>query len=247
MLLEWISRSDYPAQQSTIIRERQEGTGQWFLTASEMIRWKNEAKATLFCPGIPGAGKTIVAAIAIDHLLESVQSDSHGVAYIYCNYKAQQQQDLLSLLAAFLKQLVQGQLSTIEHVEQLHQRHAQHGTKPSLEDICDTLEHVLSHYLTVYIVIDALDECQDSTRRQLVAKLRNLQTGRDVRLLVTSRSMPEIESDYRAALRLEVRATKKDVMRFVTGRICQLSIAIRRDTVLQELVQEKINEAADGM
>jgi hypothetical protein len=116
-----------------------------------------------------------------------------------------------------------------------------------VEDICDTLDHVLSHYLTVYIVIDALDECQDSTRRQLVAKLRNLQTGRDVRLLVTSRSMPEIESDYEAALRLEVQATKEDVKRFVAGRICQLSMAIRRDTVLQELVQEKVAEAADGM
>jgi Cdc6-like AAA superfamily ATPase len=247
MLLEWVSRSDYPAQQSTIIRERQEGTGQWFLTASEMIRWKDEVKATLFCPGIPGAGKTMVAAIAIDYLLRSVQSDSHGVAYIYCNYKAQQQEDILSLLAAILKQLSQGQLSTMKHVEQLHQRHAQCGTRPSLNDICDTLEHVLSDYLTVYIVIDALDECQDSTRRQLVAKLRFFQTGRDVRLLVTSRPMPEIGSDYRAALRLEVRATKEDLKRFVAGRICELSVAIRRDTVLQEMVQEKITEAAGGM
>jgi Cdc6-like AAA superfamily ATPase len=247
MLLEWISRSDYPAQQSTLITERREGTGQWFLTAPEMIRWKNEVKATLFCPGIPGGGKTVAAAIAIDHLLGSVQSDSQGVAYMYCNYKAQQQQDLVSLLAAILKQLVQGRLSAIEHVEQLYQRHVQHGTKPSLRDICDTLEHVLNYYLTVYIVIDALDECQDSTRRQLVAKLRNFQARRDVRLLVTSRFMPEIESDFKAALRLEVRSTKEDVERFLAGRTCELPMVIRRDTVMQELVQEKIADAADGM
>jgi hypothetical protein len=55
MLLEWISHSDFPAQKSAIIRERREGTGQLLLTASELIQWKSEVKATLFCPGIPGA------------------------------------------------------------------------------------------------------------------------------------------------------------------------------------------------
>ncbi|KAF2192220.1 hypothetical protein K469DRAFT_716724 [Zopfia rhizophila CBS 207.26] len=92
-LLEWISPTDYPAQQSDIIKRRQEGTGQWFLDAPEVARWLSEPKGTLFCPGIPGAGKTMVAAIAIDHLLKLVQNNSHGVAYVYCNYKAQEERD----------------------------------------------------------------------------------------------------------------------------------------------------------
>jgi hypothetical protein len=86
--LEWISPTDYPAQQSDIIKRRQEGTGQWFLDAPEVRRWLSEAKGTLFCPGIPGAGKTMVAAIAIDYLLKLVQNSSNGVAYVFCNYKA---------------------------------------------------------------------------------------------------------------------------------------------------------------
>jgi hypothetical protein len=56
-----------------------------------VARWLSEPHATLFCPGIPGAGKTMVAAIAIDYLLKPVQSSSHGVAYVYCNYKAQEE------------------------------------------------------------------------------------------------------------------------------------------------------------
>jgi Cdc6-like AAA superfamily ATPase len=246
-LLEWISHTDYPAQQSAIIKDRQEGTGQWFLAAPEVTQWKSEVKATLFCPGIPGAGKTMMAAIAIDHLQRSVQSDFHGVAYIYCNYKAQQQQDLTSMLAAILKQLTQGQSPSLAYVERLHERHAKHGTKPSLKDIYNTLEQVCSLYQTVYIVIDALDECQDSTRRQLLTKVHDLQTRRDVRLMVTSRSMPEIESEYQTALRLEVRATKEDIKRFVAHQIHRLPMCIRRDPTLQELVQERIIEAVDGM
>ena len=48
---------DFPAQQSDIIGRRQEGTGQWFLNAPDIVKWLREPKETLFCPGIPGAGK----------------------------------------------------------------------------------------------------------------------------------------------------------------------------------------------
>jgi Cdc6-like AAA superfamily ATPase len=104
-ILAWISSSNYPAQQSDIIQRRQEGTGQWFLDAPEVARWLKEAKTTLFCPGIPGAGKTMVAAIAVDQLLDSAQNGAYGVAYVYCNYKSQADQDIVSILAAILKQL----------------------------------------------------------------------------------------------------------------------------------------------
>ena len=88
------------------------------MDAPEVSRWLNEPSATLFCPGIPGAGKTMIAAIAIDHLLNTVQHSKHGVAYVYCNYKAQEEQDVSSALAAILKQLVSGQSSAIDHIEQ---------------------------------------------------------------------------------------------------------------------------------
>jgi Cdc6-like AAA superfamily ATPase len=211
------------------------------------MRWQSDSEATIFCPGIPGAGKTMVAAIAIDHLLRLVQSDSCGIAYVYCNYKVQHEQDAFGMLAAILKQLVQGKLSTIQHIEQLHKQHADRGTKPSVGDICNTLQAVLNHYPTVYIVIDALDECQESTRRQLLANLHDLRTGLDVRLMATSRFMPEIESSFEGALRLEIKATQEDVKRFVAGQLYSLPLCIRRDVELQELVQEKITEAVDGM
>ncbi|KAL8811242.1 MAG: hypothetical protein Q9223_007574, partial [Gallowayella weberi] len=246
-LLEWVSASDYPLQQSDIIKRRQEGTGQWFLDAPEVARWLKETGTTLFCPGIPGAGKTMIAAIAIDHLLKLAQSSSHGVAYVYCNYKAEEEQDASSLLAAILKQLVQDRLSTVEHIEWLHQKHASKGTKPSLDEIYNTLRDVLAHYPTVRVVIDALDECQDGTRHQFLAKLRDLHAGRDVRLMVTARSIPDIEDAFRGALKLKVQASEEDVKRFVAGQIYRLPRCIQRDPVLQDLLQEKIVDAVDGM
>jgi Cdc6-like AAA superfamily ATPase len=248
-IMAWLSPSDYPAQQSDIISRRQEGTGQWFLDAPEVARWLSEPKKTLFCPGIPGAGKTMIAAIAIDYLLREVQSSTIGVAYMYCNYKAQKEQDVPSLLAAFLKQLVQAQPSTAEPVEQLHRKHADRGTKPSVEEILEALKTVVSNYTTVHVVVDALDECADSngTRGQFLLQLRNLQAMTDLRLMTTSRLIPDVVEEFREAIILDVRARDQDVRRFVAGHIYRLPKCVQRDSSLQDMVQDKVAKSVDGM
>ena len=168
---------------------------------------------------------------------------------MYCNYKAQKEQDASSMLAAILKQLVQARPSIIEPVERLHQQHTGQGTRPSLDEISSALRDVLVHYPTVHIVIDALDECRDTdgARRQFLARLRELQAGRDVRLMATSRFIPEIVDEFREALRLEVQASEEDVKRFVVGQTYRLPKCIQRDSALQNMVQDKIVEAVGGM
>ncbi|KAJ0157078.1 Uncharacterized protein HZ326_0782 [Fusarium oxysporum f. sp. albedinis] len=45
-------------------------------------------KCTLFCPGLPGGGKTVIAASIIDDLLYKFETEDRlGVALIYCSYK----------------------------------------------------------------------------------------------------------------------------------------------------------------
>lgn len=246
-LLDWLSSSDYPAQQSDIIKRRQNGTGQWFLDAPEVAQWLNNPKITLFCPGIPGAGKTMLAAVAIDQLLDFAQIGTFGVAYVYCNYKSQSDQDIISILAAILKQLVQNRPSTLGPVETLYQKHAGRGTRPSKDEVYNALRKVLALYPYVHIVAEALDECQTETRRQLCHDLLDLQKGADVRLMVTSRFVPDVEDVFRLASRLEVKASDEDVKQFVIGQMHRLPKFVQRDSALQDLVQEKVVEAVGGM
>lgn len=246
-LISWISQTDFPAQQSDVINRRQEGTGQWFLDAPELAKWHSQPKSTLFCPGIPGAGKTMIAAIAIDYLLRSVQNNSIGVAFVYCNYKAQGEQDTANLLAAILKQFLQVRPLAAEHVQELRKKHADRGTKPSADEVFGALQSVLTEFPTAHIVIDALDECSDSTRYQFLAKLQTLQAGTDLRLIVTSRFIPDIVDKFKEAIKLEVRASDKDVRRYIAGQIHRLPKCIQRDPALQDIVQDKIVEAVEGM
>ena len=106
LITDRISTTDFPLQQSDFIARREEGTSQWFLESSILTTWLQKLKSSLFCPGIPGAGKTILAAIMIDHISKKELSDSVGLAYIYCNYKTQADVNMSSLLAAIVKQLV---------------------------------------------------------------------------------------------------------------------------------------------
>src|SRR6266536_6058887 len=85
-VLDWLTPIDYAPQQSDFISRRQGGTGQWLLNSDEFQNWVNQRSQTLFCPGIPGAGKTMITSIIVDHLCTKFQNDaSVGIAYLYCN------------------------------------------------------------------------------------------------------------------------------------------------------------------
>ena len=107
-ILGWSAPFDYAAQQHDFISRRQAGTGQWLLDSTEFKRWLETDNQTLFCPGIPGAGKTIITSIVVDKLTTQICADPKiGIAYIYCNYRRQDEQKIDDLLASLLKQLVE--------------------------------------------------------------------------------------------------------------------------------------------
>ncbi|KAF3031163.1 hypothetical protein E8E12_000410 [Didymella heteroderae] len=249
LIMDWLSSDDFEAQHADLIARRQANTGVWFLDSSEFTEWIHGASQTLFCPGIPGAGKTMMAAIAVDHLLNTVQTADVGVAYLYCNYKRQVEHTTPNLLAAVLKQLVQDRPSIAQPLSGLYDHHQVRRTRLSLEETVSALRSVLGNYSKVYVVIDALDECpeRDGTRSQLLKLCRSLQGQTDLRLMATSRHISDIVAEFKDMPQVEVRASNADVKRYVEGKIDRLAKCVQRDRDLQELVQYRIVEAVDGM
>ncbi|KAN0078968.1 hypothetical protein V8E54_005481 [Elaphomyces granulatus] len=74
-ILDWLTPVDYGPQQIDYIRRRQLETGQWLLDSPGFQTWLKTIKQMLFCPGIPGAGKTILMSIIVDNLIRRFQSD----------------------------------------------------------------------------------------------------------------------------------------------------------------------------
>jgi predicted ATPase len=194
-ILDWFTPIDYATQQSDFIRRRHEGTGEWLLKSSEFREWVNQNMQTLFCPGIPGAGKTMITSIVVDDLCARFQNDaSIGIAYLYCNFRRQQEQKPEDLLASLLKQLVQEQPSTPESMKSLYERHKCKRTRPSFDEISKALHSVVVDFTRTFIIADALDECQisDGGRTRLLSEIFNLQAKTGVSLFATSQFIPEI-------------------------------------------------------
>ncbi|PIG81541.1 hypothetical protein AARAC_012041 [Aspergillus arachidicola] len=88
VIRDWLTDIDYGPQQNNYISQRQVGTGEWLLISEEFQAWLHKTQQTLFCPGIPGAGKTIAASVIIDYLYRKFQNiDSVGIAYAFLNYQ----------------------------------------------------------------------------------------------------------------------------------------------------------------
>ncbi|KAF9780340.1 hypothetical protein IL306_000625 [Fusarium sp. DS 682] len=250
VILDWLTAIDYAPQQNDFINRRQSGTGQWLLDSAEYRAWLNAKGKTLFCPGIPGAGKTILTSIVVGDLGTRFSKDpTVGLAYIYCNFQRQNEQKVESLLANLLKQVAERQFSPPESLKALYDQHKHERTHPSFDEVSSTFQSVVAIHARVFVVVDAVDECQasDRCRAKFLSELFNIQARYGINLLVTSRFIPEIVDRFRDAVTLEIRANNEDVERYIEGHWEQLPSFVQRNRPIQEEIKAGISNAVDGM
>jgi NACHT domain-containing protein len=185
-ILDWITSVDYFSQQNDFIARRQEGTGEWLVRSDEFQQWENNKNGILFCPGIPGAGKTMMASIVVDHLFKKFRNEPGiGIGFLYFNFRQQQEQQLIDLFLSLLKQFCQRQPLLPECVTRLYKDHGRDRGRPSFSEISDALHSVIANCSRVFIIIDALDEC--STTDRFTEELFSLQAKTGSSVFVTSR------------------------------------------------------------
>ena len=59
-ILDWLSPLDFGPKHNDSRSKWQEGTGRCLIKAAEFQEWLNRVTKTLWCPGMPGAGITIL-------------------------------------------------------------------------------------------------------------------------------------------------------------------------------------------
>jgi hypothetical protein len=224
-VLNWLTPIDFATQQSDFISRREAGTGQWLLESAEFQAWVKTDQQVLFCLGIPGAGKTILTSIVVDYLHANFQKDTTiGIAYLYCNFHRQDEQNAEGLLASLLKQLAQGLSPLPEIIKSLYDSHKKNQTRPTFNEFSSALQSVAALYSRSFIVVDALDECQasDGCRMKLLTELFTLQAKSRANIFSTSRFIPEINEHFKNCMRLEIAASDHDVQRYLDGHALSL-------------------------
>ena len=203
----------------------------------------------LWCLGIPGAGKTVFTSYVVDRLERTFAKSEVGIGYNHCNYK-HPDQTAENLIASLLRQLLQSRPTVPIDLVGIYNVHIREHTLPSFEEFLGLLRTSARSFSKTFIAINALDECrgQDCTRSRLWAALQDIRPY--IHLVVTSRWSQAIEYQFRDALRLEIRASDKDIESFVKSRNATKTEPRRHveaDTTLKKLILDKIVERCHEM
>ncbi|KAJ6451155.1 ankyrin repeat-containing domain protein [Mycena sanguinolenta] len=252
-LIDWLSPINFFLRQEEIFRTRQENTGGWILEDPLFKKWETSSNdEILWCTGMPGVGKTVLASIVVDYLRAKGNGGNSAAACLYLNHKELQTQTLENLFAGLWRQLVvKKPIPGGSLVRKLYKDYLDMGTRPRTSDIYDALRSVVAQCSRVYLVIDALDEYPERERRDLLKHIAVL--GPTVGLIFTSR--PNIHpgsllSSGRKYIHLEVRGSSQDIRVYLAQQILdfpRLSLYVKKSPELQDKIITKIELAADGM
>lgn len=193
--------------------------------------------------------------MVINDLFERFNEDTTvGIAYLYCNFRRHDEQKLHDLLLSLLKQLAYGQSCLPQNAKTIFETYNSRTQRPSLDDTKTLLRYMVDSYSRVFILIDALDECQgsDGCRANLLTDMFFLREKSKVNIFATSRLIPEIMEKFEACKRMEIRATEDDVRRYVHGQldggnIEHLPSLIEHKPDLKDEIIKGISDAVNGM
>ena len=135
--------------------------------------------------------------------LDSYDADPDvAIAYFYFSFNDQKKQNTDELLCSLVKQIWSQRPDKPPVVETLD-RCEQKNHRPDLETLKQTIAAMICGFSSVYIIVDALDECPNEDgqreRKRLLDTLSELHKKKisNVHLLCTSRSESDIEAVFR--------------------------------------------------
>jgi hypothetical protein len=154
----------------------------------------------------------------------------------------------LNLIGSLLKQLMQSQSTVSSNIKELYNKHVNGRTPPTHAELATALRSEIETFSSVFVIVDALDECPEGRRANLVDML--LSFPETVKLMVTSRPLSTIETGLEEMTRLDIRADDNDVRLYVEGRIPhekRLARHVQKDSALGETLVSTIVNSARGM
>ena len=203
----------------------------------------------------------LASSAIIEDIRTSQNSGLASLAFFYCDFRDDQKKDRRGLLSSLLVQLGEqsdGYSDTLSKFFDAHRHGSQHASDGELADcLKDMLK--LPGQATVYIVIDALDECPMTTGSQfpreevleVVEDLVDLQIP-NLRICVTSRPEADIlpvlkPLAFRSVSLHSEEGQVHDIAEYVKSFVHNNREMRRWKATDKQLVIEVLTEKANGM
>ena len=149
-------------------------------------------------------------------------------AYFYCNRAEETRRSPESILRSLVRQLsttVTKEKFIHEMLRDLKKVFDLQGRSPDTDTCRDVLIKLLNSYPATTIILDALDECDDATRYELMEILDQLMASsrKPLKILISSRPNVDIKSHFQGHPRIEIQAidNQADIEDFVRDKLSQ--------------------------
>ncbi|KAF8324400.1 ankyrin repeat-containing domain protein [Amanita rubescens] len=195
----WLTAPDPSINHNTARKRYHQDTGQWILGDERYVSWKEQPNSLIWINGISGCGKTIIchlrkiSSTIIENIKTIIQNQpgSGGLAYFYFDINDKAKQTSESLLSSLVLSFTARSKKYL-FMEQLYEQHDQLH-KPTEDELLHLLMKLLCCFKEVYMVIDALDECDDYYQLfdQVIRVIHKWQLPQ-LHLLVSSRREQDI-------------------------------------------------------
>ncbi|KAI0385877.1 hypothetical protein F5Y04DRAFT_268633 [Hypomontagnella monticulosa] len=273
----WLSPPDPSTNYSRALEYRHSGTGKWFLESRQYSSWKRKRNSFLWLNGKSGCGKTILASTIIEELQEleqrsvrprrsvhsrrGVQSRrgvySPRLLYFYFDFIDTKKQSLEFALRSLAIQLYCKVEKARSPLDSLYSDHRDRS-RPATQLLQKTLNNMIKQAGSLWIIIDALDECvtrRESHSGKLFPWIESLRKAEmNVHLLVTSRPEQDIASNIRNWARnteivlLQGIAINEDIRTYIGARLSEGEMQRwRSELEVEQYIKNTLEKKADGM
>ncbi|KAI9760710.1 MAG: hypothetical protein M1840_002218 [Geoglossum simile] len=260
--------SDYSTDRQKIPKHHP-GTCQWVLEHPEFARWTKEELSTPFwITGNPGMGKTVLSSFLVDvfETEVSTRKSKGAVVYFFCSDQDENRRTAVSLLKAIIHQCLRlAPVMVRKHVVPTYKALGDQ-LYSSFATLWDTFSAIVSDSPLdrVYCIIDALDECKEDSRNQLIQQIghyfeRKRREGvqpysqNKLRLIITSRPYDSIRIQLFPFMVIHLEAEGEeeaincDIAVFINDEIEELSKLRGYSEFTKRQVHEALVSGADGM
>ncbi|KAM3550287.1 hypothetical protein MY1884_008324 [Beauveria asiatica] len=238
-------------------------TCKWILQREEFCCWSTSTEPRLLrIIGPPGCGKTTMSVFLVEVLKDKAEKSHAIFAYFFWDMKADARKTPTCILGSLIWQILvqKNELFPVmqEEYEKHHRKRVYQGLFNDFSALWAIFRSLLQHPTMgeAFILIDALDECEKSTRGEILVSIRSLFESlpknalRKVKFLVTCRNdIGDIEYELNGLgthLRLDSAAINHDLNTYISAKVDELEQRNTYDAQIKTAVSDALKTNADG-
>ena len=188
---------------------------------------------------------TECSSLVIDRLREHVCEQNAVVAHLYFNYRDQVDQTPEKTVASLLKQVAAAKQITPKPVSDLYQKLSSQERRPPLQDLEQAFLSTCQTFNRVFLIVDALDECDIKYRKGFLRSLSILQSNQCLSIFVTSRSYEDhVNQLFGSCPRMKIQAQEPDLRKFLLNETHDVDTV---DEDLKKAIVDRIVQGAHNM